>query len=87
MKYHIAKNTVQETLVIPFYARKMCSEHFPGVFSDETAIRLMDEIEATGIPVMMLRGDGQVNPDGVRDYAIEVSLQHKVFGFLPFGAV
>ena len=32
------------------------------------AHRLMDEIEATGIPVMMLRGDGQVNPDGVRDY-------------------
>ena len=32
------------------------------------AHRLMDEIEATGIPVMMLRGDGQMNPDGVRDY-------------------
>ena len=32
------------------------------------AHRLMDEIEATGIPVMMLRGEGQVNPDGVRDY-------------------
>jgi hypothetical protein len=32
------------------------------------AHRLMDEIEATGIPVMMLRGDGQINPDGVRDY-------------------
>jgi ribulose-phosphate 3-epimerase len=32
------------------------------------AHRLMDEIEETGIPVMMLRGDGQVNPDGVRDY-------------------
>jgi ribulose-phosphate 3-epimerase len=32
------------------------------------AHRLMDEIEATGIPVMMLRGEGQINPDGVRDY-------------------
>ena len=32
------------------------------------AHRLMDEIEATGIPVIMLRGDGQMNPDGVRDY-------------------
>ena len=32
------------------------------------AHRLMDEIEETGIPVMMLRGDGQINPDGVRDY-------------------
>ncbi len=45
MKYHIAKNTVQETLVIPLYARKMCSECFPGVFSDQTAIQLMDEID------------------------------------------
>ena len=30
--------------------------------------RFMDEIEAGGIPVLMLRGDGQMNPDGVRDY-------------------
>ena len=26
MKYKIEKNTVQETLVIPLYGRKMCSE-------------------------------------------------------------
>jgi len=32
----------------------------------------MDEIEATGIPVVLLRGDGQVNPDGVRDYDLLV---------------
>ena len=25
MKYKIEKNTVQETLIIPLYARKMCS--------------------------------------------------------------
>ena len=36
------------------------------------AHQLMDEIEATGIPVMMLRGDGQMNPDGVRDYDLLV---------------
>jgi ribulose-phosphate 3-epimerase len=36
------------------------------------AHRLMDEIEATGIPVMMLRGEGQINPDGVRDYDLLV---------------
>jgi ribulose-phosphate 3-epimerase len=36
------------------------------------AHRLMDEIEATGIPVIMLRGDGQINPDGVRDYELLV---------------
>ena len=33
---------------------------------------LSGEIEATGIPVVMLRGDGQVNPDGVRDYDLLV---------------
>ena len=32
------------------------------------AKRFMDEIEAGGIPVLMLRGNGQINPDGVRDY-------------------
>ena len=33
---------------------------------------LMDEIEAGGIPVVMLRGDGQMNPDGIRDYDLLV---------------
>ena len=36
------------------------------------AQRLMDEIEAGGVPVVMLRGDGQINPDGVRDYDLLV---------------
>ena len=45
MKYHIEKNTVQETLVIPLYGRKMCSELFPRLFRDETAIRLISEID------------------------------------------
>jgi ribulose-phosphate 3-epimerase len=36
------------------------------------AQRLSAEIEATGIPVVMLRGEGQVNPDGVRDYDLLV---------------
>ena len=36
------------------------------------ARRFMDEIEAGGIPVVMLRGDGQMNPDGVRDYDLLV---------------
>jgi ribulose-phosphate 3-epimerase len=36
------------------------------------ARRFMDEIEAGGIPVLMLRGDGAINPDGVRDYDVMV---------------
>ena len=45
MKYKIEKNTVQETLVIPLYARKVCSELYPNLYQDETAVRLIDEID------------------------------------------
>ena len=38
--YHIEKNTVQETLVIPLYGRKVCSEHFPDLFKDPEAERI-----------------------------------------------
>ncbi len=33
---------------------------------------LRDAIERRDVPVLMLRGDGQVNPDGVRDYDLLV---------------
>jgi ribulose-phosphate 3-epimerase len=36
------------------------------------ATRFSKEIEAGGIPVVMLRGDGRINPDGVRDYELLV---------------
>jgi len=39
-KYHIEKNTVQETLIIPLYGRKVCSEQFPHLFQDPEAERL-----------------------------------------------
>ena len=45
MKYKIEKNTVQETLIIPLYARKVCSELYPNLYRDETAIRLISEID------------------------------------------
>jgi ribulose-phosphate 3-epimerase len=38
------------------------------------ARRFMDEIEKGGIPVLMLRGDGQFNPDGIRDYELLVPM-------------
>ena len=41
MKYPIKKKSVQETLIVPLYGRKMCSERFPALFRDETAIRLI----------------------------------------------
>ena len=45
MKYKIENNTVQETLIIPLYARKICSELYPNLYRDETAVRLIDEID------------------------------------------
>ena len=42
MKYHIEKNTVQETLVIPLFGRLVCSERFPELFSDPEAERICD---------------------------------------------
>ena len=45
MKYKIEKNTVQETLIIPLYARKVCTELYPKLYRDETAVRLINEID------------------------------------------
>ena len=45
MKYKIEKNTVQETLIIPLYARKVCSELYPNLYRDETAVQLIGEID------------------------------------------
>ena len=45
MKYHIEKNTVQETLVIPLLGRLVCSEHFPELFSDPEAKRICDSLD------------------------------------------
>lgn len=44
-KYKIEKNTVQETLVIPLYGRRLCSQMFPTLFQDESAAELMERID------------------------------------------
>ena len=45
MKYKIEKNTVQETLIIPLYSRKLCSELYPNIYRDEAAVRLIDQLD------------------------------------------
>jgi len=40
---------------------------------------LMDEIEAGGVPVVMLRGNGEFNPDGIRDYDLLVPASAESF--------
>lgn len=44
-KYHIEKNTVQETLIIPLYGRKVCSDRFPDLFKDLEAERICNMLD------------------------------------------
>ena len=41
----IEKNSVQETLVIPLYARKVCSDRYPQFFRDPDAERLIGMLD------------------------------------------
>ena len=43
--YHIEKNSVQETLIIPLFGRLVCSERFPELFSDPEAKRICDSLD------------------------------------------
>lgn len=44
-KVHIEKNTVQETLVIPLFSRKLCTELYGDFFKDEKAVKLMGMLD------------------------------------------
>ena len=44
-KVKIEKNTVQETLIIPLYGRKMCAEKFPKLYTDVFAERLCERLD------------------------------------------
>jgi len=44
-RLHIEKNTVQETLVIPLYARALCSQKYPRLFNDATTSELIGRID------------------------------------------
>ena len=39
-KYRIEPGSVQETLIIPLYGRKLCAELFPKLYRDESAARI-----------------------------------------------
>ena len=45
MKYHIEKNSIQETLVIPLFGRLICSERFPELFTDPGAKRICENLD------------------------------------------
>ena len=44
-KIHIEKGSVQETLIIPLYARKLCAEQFPTLYQDEYASKICESID------------------------------------------
>lgn len=44
-KIKIEKNTVQETLIVPLYGRKMCSKKFPELYTDVYAEKLCDRLD------------------------------------------
>lgn len=44
-KVHIERNSVQETLVIPLYARKLCTEQYPTLFQDKKAVELIERMD------------------------------------------
>lgn len=44
-KIRIEKNSVQETLLIPLYGRKMCAEKFPELYTDHSAKNLCNSLD------------------------------------------
>lgn len=44
-KIHIEKNSVQETLIIPLYGRKICAEKFPQLYTDISAKTFCDSLD------------------------------------------
>lgn len=51
MKYRIEKDSVQETLLIPLYGRKMAMESYPDLFKDQECQRLLERIEFDASPM------------------------------------
>ena len=44
-KYHIEKDSIQETLIIPLIGRKVCSDHYPELFNDPEADRILGMLD------------------------------------------
>ena len=44
-KIHIEKGSVQETLIIPLYGRKLCAEKFPKLYQDDYAAGICERID------------------------------------------
>lgn len=71
-RIQITKGTVQETLVIPLYGRKLCTERFPKMFQDEAAVALMERLDYD-FSALERKSDGLAHVFG----AIEVAMRQK----------
>ena len=69
MKYHIEKNTVQETLVIPLYGRVKCSELYPNLYKDDEAKKIIDNLDydfskleekKRNVSILLFRGSDEI---------------------------
>ena len=76
MKYKIEKNTVQETLIIPLYARKVCSELYPSRYRDETAVRLFNEIDYDFSTAEKNARTNRLDPEGFYNLLAEMTAKY-----------
>ena len=51
MKYKIEKGSVQETLLIPLYGRKMAMDLYPDLFADQECQSLLERIDFEAPPM------------------------------------
>ena len=69
-KIHIEKNTVQETLFIPLFGRKLCTEQFPNLFQDPRAVELIERFDYDFSPL-----EAKASGMGYRFGALEVAMR------------
>ena len=73
-KILIEKGTVQETLIVPLYGRKMCTEMFPELYRDEYADMfpggrlVFATVGKTGRNLMMKKVLKNMNMEEVKGY-------------------
>lgn len=72
MKYKIEKDSVQETLIIPLYGRKLCSELYPEIFSDKSAARIIEGLDYD-FSEMAKKTEGTMQRFGILEVAMRQS--------------
>ena len=73
MKHMISKGSVQETLLIPLYGRKMAMEMYPDLFSDWDCQELLDKIDFEAPKMSSLKAKIGAVMAATRQYDMAVS--------------